>query len=270
MRTIVLNLAIPLIAAACVYWLTELYGRALRDPVYFDGWVLSTLLGLQFLYRLKKNHPRWLPGNSILWMRFHIYCGFCLVLVFAIHTRLSLPDSGLEWALWMLFLLVALSGLLGTYLTQTIPIRLEQYDAQMELEGISPLRSALAQRAAMVATQSVGDTGTLAVAQFHAGTLHDFFSAPRNFWSHLRGSRRPLRRLLFEVESMERDLGPDGKGTIDEIRGLVEEKNGLDFQHAHRLALKAWLFVHVPASTALIVMTILHVTVVYAYSTAAQ
>jgi hypothetical protein len=46
----------------------------------------------------------------------------------------------------------------------------------------------------------------------------------------------------------------------------VVEKDRLDFSRVYLGMTRAWLFVHVPATYALIVLTVLHVLVAYAYS----
>ena len=44
------------------------------------------------------------------------------------------------------------------------------------------------------------------------------------------------------------------------------EKDRLDFARVYLGLTRAWLFVHVPVTYALIVLTLVHIIVVYAYS----
>jgi hypothetical protein len=46
----------------------------------------------------------------------------------------------------------------------------------------------------------------------------------------------------------------------------VVEKDRLDFARVYLGLTKGWLFVHVPLTYALIILTVLHVVVVYAFS----
>jgi hypothetical protein len=46
----------------------------------------------------------------------------------------------------------------------------------------------------------------------------------------------------------------------------VIEKDRLDFSRIHLGLAKGWLFVHVPVTYALIVLSVVHVVVVYAFS----
>ena len=269
MRTKLQYITLTVAAFVSVYWLADLYDRALRDRLFFDGWVLCAGIGLQLLFHVKKMRPAWLLGSVSGWLQFHTYTGWFVVSVFALHTRLSLPDMVFEWVLWALFIVVALSGLIGTYLTSAIPTKLEQHSKQLVFEQIPVRQHLLAQKVANLASVSIARMGSSGICELYAGTLHDFFGAPKNPFAHLRNSRRPLKRLLFEISRLDGDLDPTGQQTLSEIRGLVEAKDRLDFQHAHEQALKSWLFVHVPATYALVVLTVLHVGIVYAYRSGA-
>ncbi len=265
MRTVFRNIMIVLLAFAGVYWLTRQYEAALGDPLFFDGWVLLAAMGLQLLLHVKKRNPGWLLGPATTWRQMHISCGYFVVLVFAAHTDMSLPDTVFEAALWSLFVIVVLSGLVGTYLLSAIPNRLEHHGERLRFETMPAVRFELERRASGLALTLVSDATSLAISDLYANTLHEFFSAPRNISAHLSSSRRPLKRLVFAIDSVEAELGQSGETKLGEIRDLVEAKDRLDFQYAHECALRAWLFVHVPATYALIVLTVLHVAVVYAY-----
>jgi hypothetical protein len=47
---------------------------------------------------------------------------------------------------------------------------------------------------------------------------------------------------------------------------MVVEKDSLDFARVYLGLAKGWLFVHVPVTYALFVLAVLHVVVVYAFS----
>ena len=53
------------------------------------------------------------------------------------------------------------------------------------------------------------------------------------------------------------------------IKKLVVEKDRLDFARVYLGLTKGWLFVHVPVTYALMVLMVLHVLVVYAFSSGA-
>ena len=99
--------------------------------------------------------------------------------------------------------------------------------------------------------------------------LRDFFQGQGNVTAHLIGSQRPLKRLTEEIDNLSRYVDKQSQEKLEAIKTLVVEKDRLDFARVHLGLTKGWLFVHVPVTYALIVLTVLHVLVVYAFSSGA-
>ena len=72
--------------------------------------------------------------------------------------------------------------------------------------------------------------------------------------------------MTDEIDSLSRFVDVQGQEKLAAIRDLVIEKNRLDFARVYLGLSKAWLFVHVPVTYSLIVLTVLHILVVYAFS----
>ena len=51
------------------------------------------------------------------------------------------------------------------------------------------------------------------------------------------------------------------------MRELVIAKDNLDFHRANGGLLKLWLFIHIPATYALIVAIVVHILLAYSFST---
>jgi hypothetical protein len=64
---------------------------------------------------------------------------------------------------------------------------------------------------------------------------------------------------------MTRYLNDQEMIQAEKLRALVERKNRLDYAHALQSVLKAWLFVHIPATYGLILLTLLHLLLVYSF-----
>ncbi|GBF26703.1 hypothetical protein MnTg02_01744 [bacterium MnTg02] len=269
MRRIIRNSAITAIALVFLYWLIWLYDAGLRDPRFFDGWILFCGMGAQLLFTLRKKLPHLPLGRATAWMQTHIYIGYAVIVVFGFHTGISLPDGLLEWVLWLLFVIVVLSGVIGAYLSWSIPPKLKQNSERIIFEGIPALRSELAREVDNLATHAADRAGSPTISDLYVNVLHGFFKRPRNLFAHLRGSGRPLDRISGEIGNLERYLDKPGKETLDAIKDLVVAKDNLDFEYAHQGVLKTWLFVHIPATYGLIVLTVLHVAIVYAFSSGA-
>jgi len=266
MKRIVRNSVLAAIALVVVYWFVWLYETGFRDPRFFDGWVLVACIVVLTLFNVRKKLAMLPLGKAAAWMQAHIYAGWIAVGTFALHTELSLPDAPLEWALWVVFLIVALSGVIGVYLTRSLPPKLEAHEERVLFERIPQFRSQLAREVGDLAIGSVNEAGSMTISDLYINTLHEFFARPQNLLLHLRGSRRPLIRICSEIDKLERYLDATGKEILARIKNCVITKDALDFQYANQGALKFWLFIHIPATYGLITLAIAHIAVMYAYS----
>jgi hypothetical protein len=256
-----------------LFWLVWIYGNGLRDPRYLDGWMLAGGMGLQLFFHIAIKTRSLSPKSATRWRAIHIFVGYLLVAAFISHSDFSLPDTGFEWALWMGFVLVTLSGILGTYLAWALRAK-HGIDERISYDSIPTRRAELAQDAYAVAKI---DLPAAAVAlpglpydawikDLYTNQLRDFFQGQRNFAAHLVGSRRPLKRLTDEIDSLSSFVDKPSQKKLAAIKGLVVEKDWLDFAHVYLGLTKGWLLVHVPVTYTLVVLVVLHVIVVYAFS----
>lgn len=254
--------------------LVWIYGAALRDPRYLDGWILAGGMALQIAFHVARKTASMSPKSAMRWRKFHIVLGYVLIAAFISHSDFSLPDTAFEWALSASFVLVALSGIFGAYLAWSLKAKRSIGDVA-SYDRIPDRRAELAQLVhALVTTgdPSIGATGLPVPPQgawikdLYANGLQDFFERPGDIGPHLIGSQRPLKQQLDEIESLARFVDKEGAAKLAAIKELVIEKDQLDFARVHLALTRAWLFIHVPVTYALIVLTVLHVLVVYAFS----
>ena len=256
-----------------LFWLVSLYASGLRDPRYLDGWVLAGGMALQISFHIARKSGL-SPKSALRWRKVHILAGYLVAAAFISHSGLSLPDTGFEWMLWTGFVLVTLSGILGTYLAWSVQAK-RQIDESLSLERIATLRSELE----LQFLRAVAEVDRHAVAidlpglpyddwirDLYRTQLGDFFEGHRNFGAHLIGSQGPVKRLTDAIDNLSRYVDRQSQEKLDVIRNLVIEKDRLDFARVSIGLTRAWLFVHVPVTYALIVLTVAHVLVVYAFS----
>ena len=257
-----------------LFWLVWIYGNGLRDPRYLDGWVLAGGMSLQLYFHIAKKTASLSPTSAMRWRKIHIFLGYLLVAAFILHSDFSLPDTAFEWALWACFVLVALSGIFGTYLAWSLQTK-RRIDEGIGYDRIPARRAELARdvHAVVAATDPAAAAIALPappydtwIMDLYTGHLRDFFQGQRNVTAHLIGSQRPLKRLTDEIDNLSRYVDQQSQEKLAAIKVLVVEKDRLDFTQVYLGLTRAWLFVHVPVTYALIVLTVLHVLVVYAYS----
>ena len=268
-----------LIAAisAGLFWVVWIYGNGLRDPRYLDGWILAGGMSLQLYFHIAIKRAVLSPKSAARWRKIHIFIGYLLIAAFLSHSDFSLPDTGFEWALWVGFVLVTLSGILGTYLAWSLKTK-HQIDEGISYDRIPSLRADLARDVHVAVARTDPAAAAIAlpappydawIQDLYATQLHGFFQGQRNVTSHLFGSQRPLKRLTGEIDNLSRYVDQQSKEKLAAIKNLVVEKDRLDFAHVYLGLTKACLFVHVPVTYALFVLSVHHVLVVYAFSSGA-
>ena len=260
-----------------LFWLVWIYGNGLRDPRYFDGWVLAGGMSLQLYFHISIKTASLSPKSAMRWRKIHIFLGYLLIAAFISHSDFSLPDSGFEWALWACFVLVTLSGIFGTYLAWSLQAK-RGIDERVGYDRISTRRAELARDAHAAVAKTDLAAGAIAlpappydawIMDLYTNHLKDFFQGQRNVTAHLIGSQRPLKRLTDEIDNLSRYVDKQSQEKLAAIKDLVVEKDRLDFTRVYLGLTKGWQFVHVPVTYALIVLTALHVLIVYAFSSGA-
>jgi len=260
-----------------LFWLVSVYGSALRDPRYLDGWVLAGGMSLQLGFHIAIKMAKLSPKSIIRWRKVHIFVGFLLVAAFMSHSDFSLPNSGFDWSLWAGFVLVTLSGIFGAYLAWSTKAK-GRIEERVAYERIPARMSELAREVHDIVATPDPVAASIAlptppyeawIADLYTSHLHGFFAAHRNFSSHLIGSQRQLKRLTDEIDGLSRYVDAQGQEKLATISRLVVEKDRLDFARVHLALNRGWLFVHVPVTYALIVLSVLHVLVVYSFSSGA-
>ena len=260
-----------------LFWLVWIYGNGLRDPRFLDGWVLAGGMSLQLSFHIAIKTANLSPKSAARWRKIHILMGYLLIAAFVSHSDFSLPDTGFEWALWVGFVLVTLSGIFGTYLAWSLPAK-HGIDERVGYDRIPTRRVELARdiHAAVAKTEPAAAAVALPTPPYDAWImdlytthLQDFFQGRRNFTAHLLGSQRPLRRLTDEIDNLSSYVDQQSQEKLAAIKNLLVEKDRLDFARVYLGLTKGWLFVHVPVTYALTVLMVLHVLVVYAFSSGA-
>src|SRR5262245_58797533 len=195
-----------------LFWLVWIYSNGLRDPRYLDGWVLGGGMGVQLFFHVAIKTASLSPKSAVRWRKIHIYVGYLLIAAFISHSDFSLPDTAFEWALWAGFVLVALSGIFGTYLAWSLQTRLT-LDERSGYDRIPARRAELARDAHAAVTRTDPAAAAIAlpappydawIMDLYTAHLRDFFQGQRHFTAHLLGSQRPLKRLTDEIDSLSR------------------------------------------------------------------
>jgi hypothetical protein len=260
---------LTVVCATSVIALIYFYGTSLRDPAYLDGWLLAIGMLVLTLYNLRKKLPAFPLFSASAWLRIHTHVGILCAILFLIHSNFRLPDGMLEMAIWITFVMVVLSGVIGLFLSRHLPSRLNTRGERVIFERIAGMQARLANEARNLAIRMAQESGSRATANFYDQRLHSYLTNSRNFWSHLMGSDAPLRRNRAEIKELHRYQDANGRAILTELDAIVIAKDNLEHQHALQLALKIWLFAHIPLTYCVLLMSTVHVLLVYAFASGA-
>ncbi|HEY1170151.1 MAG TPA: hypothetical protein VGH19_02170 [Verrucomicrobiae bacterium] len=263
------NTLVLLIAGIALLLFYHFFGFRFPRITFVSGWVLLLLMVLLTAYNGRKKLPFLPMASSETWLQIHIYAGLLAALVFGVHLRFRLPTGVFESWLALLFVLVTLSGIGGLWLSRVLPKRLTSTGQEVIFERIPFERRALQEKARKIAVDSVGKTKATTIADFYTAELDAFFTRPRYLLEHLAGSDIKFSRLLRHTVELNRFLGENGRAEMEQIIQLLHAKHRLDHHYSLQLALKLWLFIHIPLTYGLLVFSALHVALVYAFSSAA-
>ena len=243
----------------------RLLDQRLAGSILVTGWALFFLMFLLAVYGVKKKLPFLPLGKSASWLQLHLYAGALSLVIYGAHAGLKVPRGPLELLLAVLYVVVAGSGIVGIVVSRSFPPRLRAAGEPVLYERLPRLRREIREEAEARVLAAVSASGATTVADVYASRLAPFFAQPRNLLAHLLGARTVLREVLDEVDDAFRYADDAEKKVLEELKDLVRAKNVLDANHALQWGMRAWLFVHVPATGALLMTAIVHATLVYGF-----
>lgn len=225
-----------------------------------SGWALLVSVLLLASFGLRKRLAFLRLGRAGSWRVLHLWLGCGALLIFALHAG-GPPAGAFRLFLWLAFLGVALSGLLGWFLSRVLPRSLAGLEEEVVFERLDEVREELRQRAQELALAHPESE----LARLYPRRLHSFFSGPRDTWAHLRRVPGEAERVLTELEDHARRIADAEGQSAAQLADLVRRKRDLDRHSAQQGALKLWLWVHLPLTGVTLLAAALHVLVVHAF-----
>jgi len=252
--------SVAAVLARFVYW------PAMFRFNFLSGWALFALMLFLALYNVRKKLPFLPLGSSETWLQIHIYGGWFSFVLFAVHLGFRIPDGWFETTLAIIYLSVFISGVVGLILSRVLPSRLTTRGGEIIFERIPAARRRLRDQAEAIALEAIPASSSAMLAEFYAKRLRGFFERRPTYWAHLLGDRRSVNALLNEIAHLKGFLSPQEHEALKKITQLVEEKDILDYHHVAQLTLKLWLFIHIPFTYSLLLLTLTHIFLVYSFT----
>lgn len=202
-------------------------------------------------------------GNWSLkaWTSAHVWLGISLIVIGTLHTGFQVGWN-VHTLAYALMILVIVTGLYGVWAYATLPKSLssnrgEMTRAQM-LESLTAIDRQL-EAAAQPLGRAESDLVIAALEQdvFHGGA-----------WGRLTGSY-PRCATARAIRAMPESAGGDAGAALDRVNALLDRRaQQLAQIRRHlriRAALEIWLFIHIPATIALLAALLAHIVSVFYY-----
>jgi len=226
------------------------------------GYTLGTIgLGLIIwlsLLGVRKRRPT--PGHWNLkgWTSAHVYLGLSLIIIGTLHTGFQFGWN-VHTLAYALMMLVILSGIYGIYAYSIFPAKLSGTRTQMTRAQMVEALTAI-DRQLESAAQPLDRTASDAVI----GALgQDIFFG--GAWGRLTGTY-PGCATQSALKIIDATPGDDA---VDKVHALLTRRAEQLAQIRRYLRIKAlieiWLFIHIPATIALLAALLAHVVSVFYY-----
>jgi hypothetical protein len=228
-------------------------------------------------------------GRAYWWVQGHIWFGLLAFPVIIYHAGLrpGLWGGYLPWALMIVFLLIELSGIFGLIMQNILPSKIlrdvayetifEQIEAvvgKLRDEADAKFTAAVGRREEMAFDMDNVPTGAVAVV-----TAEETKSTTALVESFYRQSVVPFLATKYDKSLPLASVGQSNAAfdqlrlrtplalhdAINDLQSIVDERRQLQRQRMLHYWLHGWLWVHVPLSAALLILTIVHIFVALAY-----
>ncbi|NGZ94854.1 MAG: hypothetical protein CV089_01750 [Nitrospira sp. WS110] len=238
------------------------YGGSVEGLLY--GVVGTTLIAILMYLGIRRRSYSSHAGTLQGWLSAHVYLGLLTLVVIPLHAgfRFGWDVHTLAFAL---LVVVVLSGVGGVLLYRVIPGRLTRFEARQQPDKIDPqLARLLSDMRALVKDKSNE------LVEIYRAELAVSQNRIPSGWALLRGQTRDLlAERSSELAAKAAAVPMEEQATFQVLSQLVLKKAQLELnllqQMQLRNALKAWLYVHVPVSIAMVCAVVIHLIVVFWY-----
>ena len=254
-------------------WLAVLVlEAALRSAALYTGIGLLALCVFLTLFNARKKLPFLPLGSARAWLRFHLCAGWLALVMFGFHVDWGWPRSGFNGVLAAVFLVVALSGVLGIWLSRHLPPRLARSGEPLTYERLPRLRTELVSDARRLClpppgTEAVEGDGVASTlfGDFYVRRLHPYLHSRVPWLLALRDVDVRHRAVAADLHALRRYMNDAERTRAGELASLIEATRNLDFQLSAQRLMKLWLFIHIPFTYGLLVLVAAHVLIILAY-----
>lgn len=243
--------------AALWLWVGWLDARLARTA-YATGYAMFATVVALAAYNVRKKLPALPLGTSAAWLQGHLYLGVGSAALMLLHTSGRWPNGWLETLLAAAYWATFASGMVGLYLTRTIPKQLARTSEEFVYERIPTLRRELLERSREAVLTAAGSGGATTLAEHYCDHIDPYLAEPRGPIYALRPTSSVRKRVMQELTDLRRFLSVTEQAASEKLFALIRKKDDLDFHESRQGMLKRWLFIHVGLTYFLLTMATVH------------
>ncbi|HKY33549.1 MAG TPA: hypothetical protein VJV23_13540 [Candidatus Polarisedimenticolia bacterium] len=221
------------------------------------GFAAAAAMAFEALLAVRKKRPAWRLGRASTWMRGHIWLGLLVVPLALFHSGFRTGGTASTWLLILLAVVTA-SGLFGLVLQQVLP---RLMTASVEMETIYEQIPHVVEQLRAEAAERVKKAASEPITRFFQDELSPFLASDGSP-GHRLGDAGRAEALFGQLRTL---VPPDLHETVADLAQIGEERRQLAVQERLHRWLHGWLFVHVPLSWALLVLTAAHAVMTLSY-----
>jgi hypothetical protein len=231
------------------------------------GYLLGTIaliliiwLSLLGIRKRKMTEGHW---SLKAWTSAHVYLGLSLVVIGTLHTGFQLGWN-VHTLAWSLMMLVIASGLYGIAVYAVLPSQLSSNRKEMTRKQMVDAVEAIDRQLEQAAQPLDREQSNLVIAAME----QDIFGG--GLWARLSGNysncttKRALEGMPDDFRASQNEISAEGK-----VRALLRRRAASLAQIRRHMQIKArlevWLFIHIPATIALLAALLAHVISVFYY-----
>lgn len=225
------------------------------------GTVASLVMVGVVLYAVRRRMLNRDLGNSNVWVQFHLYGGTLFLLLMFMHCGFHLPSGAMNWWLWGLSVWVTLSGFLGLAIQKWIPrILTSGLAVEAMYERVPDLVMQIRDRA-----EKLIETCTDPIKDLYRKAVAPALAMPQPRMIYYFDITGGIQSRMQQIEYLKQFLSVEERESLDLLKAMFKTKLELDAHYTLQMALRLWLYTHVPLSLVLLLLVGLHLWAVLYY-----
>jgi hypothetical protein len=245
-------------------WL-DLQHRNLENPQYILGWTLLGLTVFMSFYSLRKKLSTLPLGSNSTWYLLHLIIGVWCFILFGLHTRWTIPENLINFALWLGYITILISGIVGYLLNKFLAPVVSSHGERLIFNRIPQFINRNREEATKVIQEAASSEFGKPLFDYYTKGLKDVFYHNGHLWHRIIGHKRRLQRILIQLEDIERYLDAENTQRMIQLKELVKQKFLLSWQYSTLSILRNWTVLHVPIIWFTMIVLMVHIISQYAF-----